>query len=71
MDYTPFKEARDLTCRVLPEGMECADLETGKPVALKDDQSMTMAVVPGGGRFLFLYPKGSLEWTRLKQQFCL
>jgi len=69
VDYTPFKEARDLTCCILVEGMECVDLATGKPVTLKDDQTMTMSVVPGGGRFLFLAPKGSDEWIRLKQKF--
>ena len=71
VDYTPFKEARDLACRVPLEDMECVDLETGNPITLKDDQSMTIAIIPGGGRFLFLSPKGSDEWPRFKKQFCL
>jgi hypothetical protein len=71
VDYTPSKEPRELTCRVLMESMECVDLETGNPVTLKRDQKLSASIVPGGGRFFFLAPKGTDEGTRLKQQFGL
>lgn len=69
VDYTPFKEARDMTCRVPLKNMDCFDLETGKSVPMKDDRTLSVSIVPGGGKFLFLAPRGSDEWTRLKKQF--
>ena len=69
VDYTPFKAARALTCRVLLKDMDCFDLETGKPVPMNDGQTLSVTIVPGGGKLLFLAPKVSDEWTRLKKQF--
>ena len=69
VDYAPFKEPRDLTCRVLPGEMECIDLSTGESVALGAGQTMKLSIIPGGAHLLFLAPKGSPEWARLKQQF--
>lgn len=71
VDYTPFKVPRELTCRNLLADTECVDLATGKSVTMSVDQTMTISIIPGDGRLLFLTPKGSAEWTRLKKQFRL
>jgi len=70
-DYIPFKEPRKLKCRILKKETECIDLETGKPAALDSNQTLTLSIIPGGGRFLFLTAKGSDEWPRFKSQFKL
>ena len=71
IDYVPFTESRELKFSVIPPGMECVDLKTGDILATEDDHLLSLSIVPGGGRFLFISHKGSLEWERLKQQFSL
>ena len=69
VDYVPLKDLRKLKCLIMPDGMECVDLSTGEIITATSAKALTVLVAPGGGRFLFLCPKGSQEWMRLKKQF--
>jgi len=71
MDYKPFDQPRAVNFRILASGVDCVDLSQGTSMSVGDDSSLSVSVMPGGGRFLFLSPKGSEELARLKQQFGL
>ncbi len=69
VDYVPFTKPRELLCEILLDNMACFDLQTGKAVKLNRDQTMTLPVTPGGGRLIFLAPKGSDQWGKFKNEF--
>jgi len=71
VDYKPFDKPREVKCRIAADGMDCVDLQTGESLRAGDDASLSLSIMPGGGRFLFVCPKGSQEAGRLKRQFGL
>ena len=71
IDYIPFEQPREVKIRILANGVECADLAQGVPLSEGTDGSVSVQVMPGSGRFLFLCQKNSGETARLKRQYGL
>jgi len=70
-DYKAFDQPRAVRFQPLEKDMDFLDADNGTLLPAGDDGSLTLSVMPGGGRFLFMCPKGSNEWQRLKRQFGL
>jgi len=71
IDYIPYEQPREVKIRILASGAECADLAQGVPLSEGTDGSVSVQVMPGSGRFVFLCPKNSGETSRLKKQYGL
>lgn len=71
IDYKAFDAPRDVKVQIRLEGVECMDMSSGSIVPLGDAQSTSLSILPGAGRFIFLSPKNSGEWARLKKLFGL
>ena len=71
IDYVPFVETRVVEGCVLSDKLECVDLETGETVPMDADGFVKFSLRPGGGRILFISPKGGGEWVRMKKAFQL
>ncbi len=69
--YKPFDKPREVSLRLLADGADCVDLQQCSSLTHGTDGSLSISAMPGGGRFLFVSPKGSAELARLKQQFGL
>ena len=69
MDYTGYYVPRSIEARILSGEMDCVDLTSGRFVPVGEDGKISLQVRPGGGKILFLAPRGSDEIERLMKTY--
>ena len=68
-DYVPYTIPRRFPTKLLREKSQCVDLMTGSPVAVKEDGTLTLSILPGRGRILYISPDAEKEYPALAERF--